>query len=75
MLDSATLINCCCDCKCSERSSYVAKTTQQLKYALEVMDAEGVELRAAELVRPGASGTSDFNAEVDRVRREVSIYR
>lgn len=52
-------------------SSYVAKTTEQLEHALDAMDAHGVELRAAELVKGGSEGAGKFDREVERVHAEV----
>ncbi|CAM9600896.1 unnamed protein product, partial [Ectocarpus sp. 12 AP-2014] len=53
--------------------SYVAKTTEQLQHSLEAMDAEGVELRAAEVVGEGQEGIAASRQEVERVRAEVSL--
>ena len=54
--------------------SYVAKTTEQLEYALATMDATGVELRAVEVVGDGIEGSAAFDREVERVRSEVGLF-
>lgn len=50
----------------------MAKTTKQLEHALEAMDAEGIELRAAEVVGEGEEGAAAFHLEVERVQAEAS---
>ena len=52
--------------------SYVAKTTDQLKHALAVIESTGVELKAAEVVGDGDDGRAAFDLEVQRVRAEAS---
>ena len=49
----------------------MAKTTEQLKYALAALDVKGVELRAVEVVGEGSDGSKAFSREVERVRAEV----
>lgn len=50
----------------------MAKSTEQLEYALATIDAAGVELRAEKLIGEGTHGTAAFDREVARVRARVS---
>lgn len=52
--------------------SYVAKTTEQLEYALAHADVVGVEMKASYVVGGGIEGKASFDREVERVSAEVS---
>lgn len=50
----------------------MAKTTEQLEYALAHADVVGVEMKASYVVGGGIEGKASFDREVERVSAEVS---